>query len=127
MPLFEPGNQMNPHGRPKGSVGGRARALMLLDSLMAEDANLEKLRDAMQETFDANPMRFFRNVIMPLLPRDMVLKLGEEGVIKWTSLLDTFPMPHSNESITIDVTDSVPSVAADDGARRDLLPQNSST
>ena len=127
MPLFQPGNSVNPAGRPKGSVGGRAQALMLLDSLMAEESNKEKLRAAMQASFDQNPMRFFRNVIMPLLPRDVMLKLGEEGVIKWTSLLDTFPMPASEKSITIEDAGSAPSAAGGGGARPALPPPSSST
>ena len=127
MPLFEPGNAMNLGGRPKGSVGGRAQALMVLDALMADDRNKNKLRSAMQASFDQNPMRFFRQIIMPLLPRDVMLKLGEEGVVKWTSLLDTFPMPASEKSITIEDSGSAPSAAGGGGAKLALPPPSSST
>ena len=100
---------------------------MILDSLMADDGNKAKLRAAMQANFDANPMRFFRQVIMPLLPRDVMLKMGEEGVVKWTSLLDTFPMPASEKSITIEDSGSAPSAAGGGGAKLALPPPSSST
>ncbi len=88
---FQSGHNSPGPGRPKGSVSGRARALQILDALMAEEANLERLRAAMQASLEANPMRFFRQIIMPLIPKDVVLKMVEPGEIKWVSLLDSFP------------------------------------
>jgi hypothetical protein len=38
-------------------------------------------------------MRFFRQIIMPLIPKDVVLKMVEPGEVKWVSLLDSFPIP----------------------------------
>ena len=123
---WKPGQAPVAH-RPKGSLGGRAQALIILDSVMGDEKNKATLRAAMQAEFDKGPMRFFRTVIMPLLPRDVIVKLGEEGVIKWTSLLDTFPMPASEKSITIEASDSAPSAAAGDGGRPALPPPSSST
>jgi hypothetical protein len=83
-----------PSHRPKGSVGGRAQALLMLDSVMAEEQNKTKLRAAIQAEFDRNPMRFFRTVIMPLLPKDMTLRAArEEGPIQWVSLLTKLAPP----------------------------------
>ena len=90
---FQSGHNSPGPGRPRGSVSGRARALQILDALMAEEANLERLRAAMQASLEANPMRFFRQIIMPLIPKDVVLKMVEPGEIKWVSLLDSFPLP----------------------------------
>ena len=56
-------------GRPKGSVSGRTRALLELDKLLSRPANLRKLREGLQGEFDKDPVRFFRGLIMPLLPR----------------------------------------------------------
>ena len=46
------GFSLNPKGRPKGGVGGRCRALGLLDSILSEaecEKSLEKaLREALQ-------------------------------------------------------------------------------
>ena len=86
---FEHGNP----GRPKGSVGGRARALMLLDSILAEEENQKLLGDAIRASFQKNPMLFFRQIIMPLMPRDLTLRFNDGGVVKWASLLDSFPRP----------------------------------
>ena len=122
---FQPGVCANPGGRGKGNVGGRGQALLILDSLMAEDGNKAKLRDAMQSNFDANPMRFFRQVIMPLLPRDVMLKMGEEGAIQWVNLLTTIRMEAKSESTLIEVSDSAPSAAAGGGGKPASLPPNS--
>ena len=88
--LFKPGQSGNPAGGRKGPLG-RGRALMVLDSMMADEANLKKLREAMQEYFDRNPVRFFRQIIMPLMPRDLTLRFNDGGPVKWVSLLDSFP------------------------------------
>ena len=127
MPLFQPGQCANPHGRPKGSVGGRARALMVLDVMMGEEKNIARLHTALQAEFDKNPVRFFKSIIMPLLPQDVRVRLGEEGAIKWASLLTTFPTEPSASSITIDVTDSAPSAVAEGGAKPVLPPPSCST
>jgi hypothetical protein len=116
-----------PAGRPKGSVGGRARALILLDSILAEDEFQRLIGDGIRDAIRKNPMRFFRQIIMPLLPHDIRLRLGEEGAIRWVSILTTNPMPPNSPSTTIDVTDSAPSVAEGDGARPALPPPNFST
>ena len=89
---FLPGNPGS-GGRPKGSVGGRARALMLLDSILAEEENQKLIGDALRASIQKNPMQFFRQIIMPLLPRDLTLKFTEGGVVQWTSLLDSFQLP----------------------------------
>jgi len=89
---FLPGNPGS-GGRPKGSVGGRARALMLLDSILAEEENQKLLGDAIRASIQKNPMLFFRQIIMPLMPRDLTLRFNDGGVVKWASLLDSFPAP----------------------------------
>jgi len=43
--LFQPGYTLG--GRRKGSVGGCARALMVLDAMLNEAGNLEHLREAL--------------------------------------------------------------------------------
>lgn len=53
-----------------GSGGGRRAALQVLDSLLSEEHNLRKLRDALQERFDMDPVGFFTKLVMPLLPQE---------------------------------------------------------
>ena len=67
MPLFQPGCEPGP-GRPRGSYGGRHRVLQLLDDLFAREENLEKLREALQSEFDADPPAFWRRYGAPTIP-----------------------------------------------------------
>jgi hypothetical protein len=68
MPPFLPGNCMNPEGRPKGTYNGRIRALATLDSFMSDPQVQNDLHAAFREAFQKNPMRFFRQIVMPLSP-----------------------------------------------------------
>ena len=60
-------------GRPKGQPIGRRQALTVLDKFLAEPETKEKLKAAFKEAFDAAPLRFFKDVVMPcinMLPKD---------------------------------------------------------
>lgn len=85
--MFEVGKSGNPRGRPKGSYGGRIQALAGLDALLTKKKNQRALIDALEKELQANPVRFFRTVIMPLLPRESKLSFDHDGVIQWKSLL----------------------------------------
>ena len=75
---FKPGNPGGP-GRPKGS-SGRTQALSVLDSMLALAKNKAKLKAVLQEEFDNNTFKFFKTIIIPLLPKNVDLNLGaEEG------------------------------------------------
>ena len=65
--------------------------MRLLDDMLAEPENLELLRAAMLANFKANPMRFFRQIIMPLLPQEAKLQVESGGVVEWKSLLTAYP------------------------------------
>ena len=54
---------------------------------MARKKNQQLLDDAIEADFRANPMNFFKTVIMPLLPRDSRLTMETPGVINWKSLI----------------------------------------
>ena len=86
--MWKKGQSGNPAGAKKGVLGGRANALKTLDSMMAEAPNVEKLRGAFQEAFDKNPLRFFKDIVMPLLPKESISRLeGGDRVVEWRSLL----------------------------------------
>lgn len=85
--LFAVGKSGNPGGRPKGSYGGRILALAGLDKLLARKKNQRALISALEKELQANPVRFFRTVVMPLLPRESKLSFDHEGVIQWRSLI----------------------------------------
>lgn len=89
--MFEAGVSGNPVGRPKGSYGGRIQALAGLDRLLARKKNQQALIRALEADLHANPVRFFKTVIMPLLPREARLSVDNDGVIQWKSLLGDEP------------------------------------
>jgi hypothetical protein len=78
MPRFEPGNAGGP-GRPKGSWGGRRRALQVVDEILADEGNLAALRSALQVRFDADPVKFWVRIAAPLLPSRGKLELELPG------------------------------------------------
>ena len=61
-------------------------ALKLLDKVLAEDATQERLAAALREYFEADPVRFFRQIIMPLLPSEMKMSLVEKETFSWMPL-----------------------------------------
>lgn len=103
---FAPGTIPMP--RPKGTIGGRALALKTLDVMLGKDKNQENLMNALQAHFDADPVRFFKQIVMPLLPTDVKVRLSEEGGFSWLSLPDMIRMKASSASTSpvIDVSES---------------------
>ena len=93
---WRPGQSGNPAGKPKGTLHGRARALKLLDTVLEEPKTLERLRDALSAYILRDPVRAFRALIMPLIPREARLEVDNEPrQIVWRSLVDPAPKPDS--------------------------------
>ena len=90
---FESGHSGNPGGRPKGSYGGRIQALAGLDKLLARKKNQQALILALEKELQANPIRFFKTVIMPLLPKESKLSVDRDGIVEWKTLVEAFPKP----------------------------------
>lgn len=90
---FRPGESGNPRGRPVGSGSGRTRVLSILDEILSEADSLEAMHAAFTAEFKENPVRFFREIIMPLLPREAVSRIMTEspGVVVWKSLTENPP------------------------------------
>ena len=84
---FESGQSGNPGGRPKGSYGGRIQALAGLDKLLARKKNQKALIAALEADLQEDPVRFFKTVIMPLLPKESKLSFDHDGIVEWRSLL----------------------------------------
>jgi len=66
-------------------------ALASLDKLLARKKNQKALILALEKEFHANPVRFFRTVIMPLLPKESKLSFDQDGIVEWKTLLEAFP------------------------------------
>ena len=88
--MFKPRKSGHPKGRPKGSVGGQTRALVMQDKILGQKGNAELLEEKLQEEFQADPVRFFRNVVMPLLPKESKVDVGG-GIVRWQSLIEAGP------------------------------------
>ena len=82
-----------PRVRPIGSSAGRVQALAVLDRLVAKKKNQKALMAALEAELQAYPLRFFRRVLMPLLPRDATLSVEHNGIMEWKSLTEAFPLP----------------------------------
>ena len=93
---YQAGQSGNLGGRPKGSFGGRMLALASLDKLLARKKNQKALILALEKELQANPVRFFRTVIMPLLPKESKLSFDQDGIVEWKTLLEAFPREGSS-------------------------------
>lgn len=60
-------------------VNGRKVALHALDTVLARRANQLRLVDAFQERFDQDPVKFFEDFAMPLMPRQLAVDTGDQG------------------------------------------------
>ena len=89
--MFQSGISGNPKGRPKGSYGGRIQALAELDRILARSSNKRLLARALEKEFREAPLKFFKTVIMPLLPRESKVAVDHDGIIEWKSLLGDEP------------------------------------
>ena len=127
MALFQPGESGNPDGRPKGTSGGRVLALAALDEMLAKKKNQRALVKALEMELLGNPVRFFKTIIMPLLPREAKLSFDHDGVIRWQSLLTIDPTSASAESTAPAIDGSGSSVPGDASGRPSALPAHQSS
>jgi hypothetical protein len=65
--------------------------LLDLDEVLGREENRAALREALEEALRKDPLRFFRDIVMPLLPREAKLEFVRDGVIQWKSLLGDDP------------------------------------
>jgi len=62
-----------------------------LDRILARRSNKRLLSEVLQKEFRADPVKFFKTVIMPLLPRESKLAMDHDGIIEWKSRLGDDP------------------------------------
>ena len=61
-----PDPNRNTKGRP---IGGRSKAIGLVDKICSKAKNLKAMEKDLQAKFDASPVWFFMNIVMPLAPK----------------------------------------------------------
>ena len=60
-----------------------------LDDLLNEEDVQQKLADGLRKALEDDPVWFFKNIVMPLLPKESKGTLAAGGkVIEWKSLLE---------------------------------------
>ena len=102
---FAPGT--GSHYAPrKGKLGGRAQALRTLDQMLAKDQNQENLANALQAHFDEDPVRFFKTLVMPLLPQDLKVHATADTGFSWMSLPDMIGRKTTSRLDFEDATDN---------------------
>jgi hypothetical protein len=78
--LFQPGKSGNPKGPPLGTTKGRSRALKALDEWFEDEGNRKKYIERLTQEAMRYPIRFARDVLIPLLPKDVLaIKEGDDG------------------------------------------------
>jgi hypothetical protein len=83
--------------------------------MLARSRNQALLIRAMELEFKRDPVRFFRNMIMPLLPREAKLSLDHEGVVSWTGLLGVSAESVEGGRLTVDGVEVKKSAIGDSG------------
>ncbi len=58
-----------------------------MDKLLARKKNQQALIAALEKDLQKDPVRFFKTVIMPLLPKESKLSFDHDGIVEWRSLL----------------------------------------
>lgn len=71
---FKAGQSGNPLGRPKG-MGGRAKLLIKFDKFLALENTGAKIWKAWEESRDADAGKFWREEVVPLLPKEMLVRI----------------------------------------------------
>lgn len=87
-------------GKPYGASAGRNKAVQAIDDLMKKEENVRLFEKAIQERFENNPVGFFVKIIMPLIPREMVIRMFETTKI--------------TEDITVTVIDEFKKIPIED-------------
>jgi len=100
---FEKGKSGNPSGLSKMRVGrvggvgrprsGRMEALEALDGLLGRSKSRRMLMAALAKALKADPIGFFKTIIMPLLPKESKVSVANDGIVEWKSLVEAFPKP----------------------------------
>jgi hypothetical protein len=54
---------------------------------MGKKRNMGALMRALEADLHKDPVRFFKTVVMPLLPKEAKVEMGNDGIVMWRNLL----------------------------------------
>jgi len=58
-----------------------------MDRMLAKSKNKDQLEEEMEAEFRKGAMKFFKNFIMPLMPKESKLAVENDGIVMWRNLL----------------------------------------
>lgn len=94
---FLPGNHIgNRFVAGNSEPRGRRAVLAWLDEILAEEGSKAKLKKALRDHLDKHPIKFFREIIMPLLPKEARVEMAAQGKVVWMRIRDAFPEPEGD-------------------------------
>ncbi len=80
---------------------GRQLAVELLDTLLSRSDNILHLKEAMQDRFDLDPLAFFQEVAVPLMPKEMILR-GDQESSKGPAVLEIIFTEDTTQELPVD-------------------------
>lgn len=114
--------------RMKKGEGGRVAALNWLYSVTKEPMVANSIKAALRKEGKEHPLRYFKEILMPLFPKEMLMRVGaEKGGMTWASYLTSNLTTANSPSDGTDTSDSEPSAAGGAGERLCLPPPSCST
>jgi hypothetical protein len=77
-----------------------------LDKMLGQKENAELLAEKLEADFREDPVRFFKTVVMPLLPKESKVDVGG-GIVRWQRLLEAGPSPAPDRNRGADSQDAL--------------------
>lgn len=77
--LFTKGNRAACANKGKPKLTGRTLALLTLDSILKEAQSRDKLTTALRAHLNRNPLAFFKDVVMPLIPKSALERVEADA------------------------------------------------
>ena len=88
---FVVGQSGNGRGRPKGCKSGRAQLVAVIDRICKRSKNLAYLDRKYSKILRDDPEKFFKEFVLPLLPKEARAMGETDGIVEWKSLLGDEP------------------------------------
>lgn len=77
--LFQRGNKAACVNRGKRKETGRTLALLSLDRVLAKVRNRKHLEEALERLLEEDPLTFFRQIVVPLIPKAALDRLEADA------------------------------------------------
>jgi hypothetical protein len=75
---FKSGPDKRRKGKTKGAVSGRKKALRLIDEVCSDVPSYIQARRKLKQLFATDPLSFYRYILIPLIPKEMVAFTSED-------------------------------------------------